>query len=406
MRRGSLKVAAIGLAAMLAVSACGKDKDNSGSGSTGSTSASGAPSGDPVKLAFLWEKSGESQVGVDDFQNGAQLALDEINAAGGIDGRPVSAQRFAASPLDPQGTANAVLQAADTDPALIVGLIVSSQVGAAVSQIDRAGIPVVAIAQPGPDTVFGGTSSSELLWGVQPYMPDVVTAMVDYLVDDKDFTKVGLLGTNESFGQTGVTAAKDALKAKDLTPVAERLYAPDASDFSEIAVAMADAQVVVNWGYPNPLGAQIKQFAENGLNIPTYDGPSSAIVASAKLAPPAALETLSATIPCDAGDPQTQALKDMAAAYQAKYGQLPTYSAISAYDGVKVAAKAVEKAGNTEPDAINAALAEVEVTGACGDYKADEGHVMFHQSVLVDYAGDGSSKVTNTFTLPQVPKGG
>lgn len=405
MRRQVGKVGALGAALVLLAAACGSD---SGSSSSDTTDASGgtAAGGDPVKLAFLWEVSGESAVAIDDLQNGAELALADLNAANGIDGREVVAERFSANPLDPEQTATAVLSAGDYEPAAMVGLLVSSQAAAAVSQVDRVGIPTVVVAQPDPTLVYGGEFSSDLMWSVQPYMPNVVTALVDHMVDEDGLTEIGLMGTNESFGQTGVESAKTAMAAKDLQPVAERLYAPDADDFSEAAVAMADAQAVLNWGYPNPLAAQIKQFAEGGLDIPTYDGPSAPIVAGFQMAPPEALAQLKATIPCDPGDPQSSALSDMVAAYQEKYGMAPSYSAVSAYDAVMVAAAAVSEAGSTDPDAVNEALGTVEVDGACGAYAADDGHVMFHASEIVEFAADGSSTVLASYDLPQTPEGG
>jgi branched-chain amino acid transport system substrate-binding protein len=406
MRYGFLRVAAVCAAAALVVVACGSD-DDSGSGSTDTTGAGGGGgSSEPVRLAFLWEIQGESEVGLDDFQNGAELAMEQINADGGIDGRPVEADRFKASPFDPQSTTNAILSAADSDPAVMVGLLVASQAGAAAPTVERTGIPVVVVAQPDSNLVFGGQASSEWMWTVQPYLPAVVTSMVDYLVEDEDLDQIGLMGTAEAFGQAGVNAAKAALEAHGLQPVAERLYQPDATDFTEVGIAMANAQAVVNWGYPNPLAAQISQFSQAYPNIHTYDGPSAAIVAGAKLAPPDALETLSSTLPCDAGDPQTQNLTDMVEAYTEAYGTPPTYSAISAYDAVLVAAAAIEEAGSTEPDAVNEALAEVQLEGACGEYRADDAHVMFHQASLIDYAGDSSSKVVTTFELPDTPVGG
>jgi len=399
MRRQTVRNMGIGVVAALALAGCASD------GAEDTDSGAGAAE-DPVKLAFLWEKAGESDVGTDDFQNGAELALEQLNAKGGIDGREVVAERFAASIMDPQATATEILDAADYEPAVMVGLILSSQAAAAVPQIDRAGVPTVMVAQPDQDLVFGGEFSSELMWTVQPYLPAVVSNMVDYMVEEQGLDSIGLMGTSEGFGQAGVAAASSALEAQGLEPFAERMYAPDLDDFSEIAVAMTGADAVLNWGFPNPLAAQIKQFAQNQLGIPTYDGPSAPIVAANEMAPPEAIEELSATLPCDAGDPQTPELEEMAAAYTKKFGAAPTYSAVSAYDAVLVAAAAIEKAGSTDPEAINAALGEVEITGACGDYRADDGHVMFHQSQIVDFAADGSSKVATTIELPDTPKGG
>jgi branched-chain amino acid transport system substrate-binding protein len=400
MRRQTVRNLGIGAVAALALAGCGSD------GASGDTDGGDGATEDPVKLAFLWEKAGESDVGTDDFQNGAELALEQLNAEGGIDGREVVSERFAASIMDPQATATEILDAADYEPAVMVGLILSSQAAAAVPQIDRAGVPTVMVAQPDQDLVFGGEFSSELMWTVQPYLPAVVSNMVDFMVEEQGFEQIGLMGTSEGFGQAGVAAATAALEEQGLEPFAERMYAPDLDDFAEIAVAMTGADAVLNWGFPNPLAAQIKQFAQNQLGIPTYDGPSAPIVAANKMAPPEAIEELSASLPCDAGDPQTPELEEMVAAYTEKFGMAPTYSAVSAYDAVLVAAAAIEEAGSTDPDAINEALAEVEVTGACGDYRADAGHVMFHQSQVVDFAADGSSKVATTIELPDTPEGG
>lgn len=357
-------------------------------------------------MSFLWEVGGESAMAVDDFQNAANLAIDEINAAGGIDGRTVETTRVAASPIDPQQTAGAIRQAADADPAVMVGLIVSSQAMAAAKQIDQEGKPIVVVAQPDPQLIYGAPGSTEWMWTAQPYLPNVLDALVQYLVKDKGYQKIGLMGTNESFGQTGVSSAKAAMQKLGLTPVAERLYAPDATDLSEQVLAMKGAETVINWGYPNPLALQLKQFLQNGLNIPTYDGPSAPIVATNKLAPPEALARLSAAMPCDPGDPADRPqLKSMVDAYKARYGAQPTYSAVSAYDAVKVAAKAIDEAGSTDPKAINDALGKVKVDGACGEYRADAAHVLLHRVGITDFKADGGSKVAKVIQLPDTPKG-
>jgi branched-chain amino acid transport system substrate-binding protein len=82
-----------GSVAMMALAAC----SSGGAGGSSSHGISG-----PIKLVGLWEVKGESPAAIDDYQNGAALAIEQITAAGGIAGKPVTLDRVPLSPSDPQ----------------------------------------------------------------------------------------------------------------------------------------------------------------------------------------------------------------------------------------------------------------------------------------------------------------
>lgn len=424
-RRAIRRSFAVLAALSMLVAACGDDDDDTGSTATTATddSAGGGSdegstdsgegdepdseaSGEPIKIVLLWEVGGESDVGVDDFQNGAELAIEAVNAAGGIDGRPIEAVRIAANPLDPQNTNQALAAARDEDPTAMVGLIVNSQAAAAISQIDQAEVPLIMVAQADDTVIHGGPSGSDWLWAAQPYSPAVAAVTIDHLVEVEGYSKIGLLGTNDGFGQTLIDASVDALAGHDLEPFASRTYPANATDLTEQVLAMDGADVAVNWAYPNPLAVQLQQFAQNGIAIETYDGPSAPIVVQYGMAPPEALETMHATLPCNAGAPESSEMEDFVAAYTEAYGVGPSFSAVSAHDAVRFALAAIDAADSDDPAAVNDAIPGTELTGACGDYRADDAHVLFHSAVVVDYAGDGSSTNAASYELADTPAAG
>ncbi len=383
-------------AGALALAACGgQDADEPAGGSSNSGGGGGgAEETGPITLAALWEVSGESDVAVDDFQRGAEIAVAQLNEAGGIDGREVVLERFAASPLDPASTATELQKALDAEPSAIVGPLVAGQVQATSAAIERGGVPLIPIGNADPTVIAGGDSASDHVWFVNSYIPALVDAGVDYLTEDLGLTEVGVMGTDEAFGQTGVEQALASLDEAGLEPVGgEQLYAPDATDLTQQVLAVEDAEAVVNWGFPNPIAVQLNQMVQNDIAIPTLTGPSAPVVVDNALAEGEAIEQLLAVMTCNPGVDESDASAAFVEAYEAEHGSKPSSNAALAHDAVLIAAAAIADAGSSDPAAVQEAMADVEVTdGACAEsYAADEAHVLNHQIQIVAYAADGSS---------------
>lgn len=382
-------------AAALALAACGgQDADDAGSGGNGNGGNASADESGPITIAALWEVSGESDVAVDDFQRGAEIAVAALNEAGGIDGREVVLERFAASPLDPASTATAVQKALDAEPSAMVGPLVAGQIQATSAAIERGGVPVIPIGNADPTVIAGGDSASDHVWFVNSYIPALVDAGVDHLTEDLGLTEIGVMGTDEPFGQTGVEQAIASLDEAGLEPVGgEQLYAPDATDLTQQVLAVERAEAVVNWGFPNPIAVQLNQLVQNDIAIPTLTGPSAPVVVDNGLAEGEAIDDLLAVMTCNPGVDESDASTAFVEAYEAEHGATPSSNAALAHDAVLIAAAAISDAGSSDPAAVQEAMADVEVTdGACAEsYAADEAHVLNHQIQIVAYAADGSS---------------
>jgi ABC-type branched-subunit amino acid transport system substrate-binding protein len=407
-RRDSMRskgtIAALAAIGVVAVSACGSSSSGGAPASSNTTSSSANGTftlSSPLTLGFLWEVKGEGAYGIDDYQDGAELAIDEINAAGGVGGQQVKDFRVATDPTNLQSTVASFLQAADKKPAALLGMAAPSQVEAITSQLDRTQIPLIATTTADLQFAHGAPSGSDYLWPIGASDPDTVSAGIDYLVNVLHAKKIGLMGTNESFGNAAVASAKDALKALGMTPYAVAQYSPTATDLTQQVLTMKGADAVLDWGYPNPLAVQLKQFAQNGIDIPTMSGTGIEVAIQAKLVSNAELDNLYVNEPCNPNAPATAAMKAFVAAYQAKYGSVPTQNAAYSYDAVKVAVAAVEQAKSTDPKAINTALKTVSVPdGACSPYQADGAQFLAHAAQITKYSSTAAPTVVKQITLP------
>jgi branched-chain amino acid transport system substrate-binding protein len=398
-------------AGLLLLSACGSDDPAATATSTTTAKAGASGSGsfkldEPVKVALLWEVKGESALAIDDYQQGAELGIAAVNGDGGIGGQQIDATRVSLSGTDVQKATGQFLQAVDTDPVAIIGFPASGALLAAESNIERAGVPVLAPVSGADVVAYGSQGVSPLTWIVNIRSAQSASTAVDYFVDELGAKKIGLLGTNESYGTVSVEGSKAELKKKGLEPFAERLYSPTATDLTPQVQAMKGADAVLHWGYPNTTALQLKQFPPNGIDIPTAAGGSGVNAVTQKLASGEAISKLYTFTACNpSATGVTSQLKDFTTAFRAKYDREPSAQAAQAYDSVLILKAAIEKARSTDPKAVNEALGSITVKGACSaKYKADEAHFMEHEMAIAKYAADGTAEVVKVETLPNVPK--
>jgi branched-chain amino acid transport system substrate-binding protein len=393
-------VGAVALAAA-ALAAC--SSNSASSSSTGGSSSTGKA----VKLGLIWQIKGEGSYGQNDYQNGALLAINQINAAGGVNGKPVTWFREAADPTNNQQTLSSYLSAVGQSPTAMIGIVAPTQIQAISSQITRGGIPLLGTTTSDVFDAYGAASGSKYLWFIGASNPSLASFGTSYLVKDLKLTKVGIMGTNESYGTEGQSTATSTLTAAGLKPFATTPYSPAATDLTQEVLAQKGADGVIDWGYPNTIGVQLNQFVQNGINIPTMTSDGVDTTISSGLATGQALAKLYASQPCDLTAPSySSALASFVSAFKAKYGYVPSQNAAWAYDGVNVAVAAVKKAGSTTPSDVNTALSSVSVPGACSTtYKADAAHFMGHTEEISKFDSSGKATVVKVSTIPDAKVG-
>jgi branched-chain amino acid transport system substrate-binding protein len=132
-----LSAAAAAVVAAIAVAACGSSSSSSAGGASAVASSS---SKSPIVIADL---EGPAATGDPDFTKGMLIAQNEINAAGGVDGRMVQVKIYKKG-LTPDSQVS-VYRQAGADSSVLAAWGAATGIGAMVAQSDRVGLPLIGV---------------------------------------------------------------------------------------------------------------------------------------------------------------------------------------------------------------------------------------------------------------------
>jgi branched-chain amino acid transport system substrate-binding protein len=397
MSRGRKTAAAL-VALTLLAAACGDDDDSdeasqpSGSGNE-SENDSGGGGGleldDPVKVVLLAETTGESEVAVPFLADGAQMAIDELNAAGGVGGQEVEYERVSA-PLDGAQAETALLTAVEEEPTAMLGLPSSGQVLAVAQRVGDAQIPML----------YGATAEQALVGAddsiandhgflMRPPQREISSVMVRFVAESLGVENIGLICVNNPFGDAGCGVAEEEAEEVGANIVASETVEQDATDFSGTVVELRDAgaEAVVSYVFPNAVGAVHNALADNDLDVPHISG-SSSLIAFTGAITSGNFDNLYGVDDCAPGAEDDAVANEWAAAFEEEFGYPANYLAAEAYDGVKLIAAAVEAAGSGEPGAVRDAIAETDYEGVCDSFRGEPSQGLNHKLVAVSFAGE------------------
>jgi branched-chain amino acid transport system substrate-binding protein len=404
MKRLALVLCALALVA----GACGGDDDKSSNASTDDTTAdSTAPAGggdckldEPIKVVGLAETTGEGAQAVPYYANGWELGVQKVNDEGGICGQPVEFERVPISPTDNAQAKNQFLTAVDKKADVLLGMPNSATVVALAGDVLRAQIPMIWFSSP-PNAFLGAEGSVGNKYGflIRPRTTGTTNAQVDYLVKELGKKKIGLVCVNQTFGQQGCAAAKPAIEKAGGEVVDTETHEVTDTNLTSKVLGLKNKGVdgIVAFTFPNTGVVLFNQMADNGLNVPIMTGAIAGLATNTQSVSAEGVKNLYGFDDC-APAVEEQA-KDFLAAYKAKFGKNPSYSAAQAYDSLSIVKQAVEKAGSNDHDAIAEALESVDYEGACVHYKADEGHGLSQSGVLETFAADGTPTVVKKVDL-------
>ena len=373
--RVPVKLVNAGLALVLLLTACG----------AGSTPGPATVSGTgPIRIALMGIFGGASAIPGSD--NAFKMAVDEINASGGVGGRQIEYKEFNTD-ITPQGAVNATSLALQYQPSAFIGYSVSAGLKASIDALNNANVPVI-------HTTLASLTSpkslgTDLSFRMYATTAQFAAAADGYLIDTVGVKRMMIVNTadsapTEGSGYIQLDADKNGVTTQ------HRSVSPTVTDLTEpvLAAKAMNAQAIWEWGYGTTDGLMTKTAAANGFtgNIMTFSAGSAARTGLI----PAALLTdkVNAVNPCAPYVLQTAEAKKFTAAYKTKYGT-EVNDSVSAtwYDAVYLLKDAMLAAGSSDPKAIAAKLKTVDHKGICGDEKADANHNLIHAVQILKYSG-------------------
>jgi branched-chain amino acid transport system substrate-binding protein len=361
-RRRSLAFG-VACAAIVAVSAgC----SSSGSGSS-SAAAPGSAAGSPVIIGQEVCQTGYLSATDLYLVKGAQLAVDQLNKAGGILGHKVELQS-----VDTQCVASNEIQLAESlieksHANAIIGGYQSAAVSGVLPIVKQAKVPFIA----------AGTLPLEAPWGVTTFPPNIYPgqAFLGYVAGKLGAKSVGNISGDTPYGTALQAAVSSQAKAMGLSTTNVQV-SNSATTTTPVLQKVAGADVIFS-NTSGPINIIMAKDAANlGLKVPLiFNDPADCPQIAAAYQP----------VYCEI--PQAQLYPDVAnatikandgalwTAYQASGGKMLNFGSITVgADQIQLIAKAMTKAGSTDGTAVNTALSGLDYVGAQSEYKFQPGH--------------------------------
>ena len=315
-----------------------------------------AQSSEPIMLGVSGPLTGPNAQYGAQWKQGFDLALDEIHAAGGINGRKL-AYTFEDSQSDPRQSV-AIAQKFVSDPKIVMELgDFSSPASMAASPIyQRAGLVQFGFTNSHPDFTKGG----DFMWSTSVSQADEQPLLARYAVTHLGLKKLAILHLNTDWGRTSRDHFANAAKEYGAEVVISEGYIPDERDFRSTLVRARDA---------NPDGLILISYYSDGALIARQArqaGLKQKICAASSVYSPKFLELGGEAVEdvhlgtrYFPNDPRPEVQK-FVSGFKAKYnGQEPDAFNAYAYDAMNMAA-AVVRIGGTDRRAIRDAFAKVK----------------------------------------------
>lgn len=299
--------------------------------------------------------------------NSARLAMDEVNQAGGVLGRPVELVVEDDQTSNPGAVLAFSRLANRGDCVGFIGSIRSTQMQAMAPDIARVARPVM----------FGGTdptltqSGNPWLFRCRPNDLYSARVIADFGVNDLKKRKWAVVYSTDAFGSNGMKALVASLDKLDVAPVLIQGYANQQPDFTPVVLAVrgSGAEIMGSYFTFEPDQAVFaRQVRQLGLAIPWVGSPSIASPVTLHLAGPALWGSYGIA---DFNVDSSPAAAAFAAAYAHTYGGAQPDNGWT-YDGMHILARAIIAAGSTDPAAIRTAILAIRgYQGAEGVYNFD-----------------------------------
>lgn len=338
---------ALALGAAIALAACGGAQNQEGAARRGEKGTG------PVVIAAPWPW--EARKGIR-YGEGMQLAIDEINAAGGVHGRPVQLLRVDDHEDLDRGRIVAQEVSANPDVVAVIGHLQSYVTIPAAAAYDLAGLVLVAptatsaeLTRLGHRRLFRATLSDVA----------VGREMAQYATR-QGYRRIAIYYSRDEYGRELANSFEENVRTGGAQVLDRRSYDPSVAA-SPVAAAQAadawkdmapDAVFVAGDGDSGAILA--RALRERGISAPLLGGDALAIPTYLQRGGAAVEGTVIASrFSIDTPTPEVQRF---ASTFRKRFGADPDVGAALGYDAVRVLTHAMTQAPSVAPDQVATAL--------------------------------------------------
>jgi branched-chain amino acid transport system substrate-binding protein len=316
-------------------------------GALAATIAFSAHAQQTVFMPIVIEVSGNGAVSGTNFRDGALMAIDEINAKGGILKRKINAP-VSDTQSNPGVSRAQVQKAIDGDPYVILGPVFSGSVKVNMLLAQAAEIPQIVGAEAAEITQMGNPYVFRTSFGQQMSMPK----MAAFVANGMKAKTVAFLWVNNDYGKGGRDVFFKEMAARNIKIVADVSTESGQVDFAADIVKMKASNADVMFIYTNEeeCARVLREARKQGVKQPII-GETNVI--SQKVVDLAG-ETAEGVkghvgLTADAPIPAVQAFTDK---FQKRYKYVPDHNGLKGYMGVYAVKYATEKLGKFDRKAL------------------------------------------------------
>lgn len=330
------------------LAACGGGANDSKEAAANATAASeGAESKEPILIGMSTEATGDNAMNSVNLYQGVQVAVDQVNAKGGIDGRLVEL----------------VVRDTEQNPTRGISIIrdfsqkekVLAAIGGFHSTVMLAQSPII-MEEKFPFMVatsnVPASVESGMPWTFGVRMNANITAeyAVKFIKEHFKTTNIAVLHENGGYGKGAAAAMTKVLEAEGLKPVAVESFdnAKDKDMTAQVNRAKeAGAEVIYLFGQGAANGYVLQAMDKLGWKVPIVGENGMANKGAQEVGKELAEGTYAIQTANFNVDQTRETAKVFLADFTAKFGHIPTTfaSAAQGYDGAMMLFQAIEKAG-------------------------------------------------------------
>ena len=386
MKRKAFISALLGASMMLSLAACG-------SSSAATTAGDAADTDGKIVIGVISPNTGALAAYGNGIVTGADLAVEQINASGGILGHEVELIK-----TDDQSDPTECLNAFNSLVAQGVGLIVGSATSGCTSAItDAANEEEICLLAP-TATADSITTEDDFIFRAC-YADSFQGAIAAAYAKQSGYAKVGVVYCAADVYSKGLYDSFSAACAKYGIEVvdAQSTASLDVQDYTNQFAAMVKAGVDFVYApfYYDVIGPYVVPQARAAgytgiiMGADGYDTTPDYVVDGADLT---AFNKVYWTNHYDPSD-TSEKVSSFVKAYEAKYGSIPSAFSATGYDCVYMYKAAIEAAGSCESTAVRDALADTSAVYECvtGTFSLDETGTPVKGAAIISFESDGSS---------------
>lgn len=358
-----------------------------------SSNSSGGSSEEVIKIGANLELSGQVASYGSSIGQGAELAIKEINAAGGIDGKQIELVKVDNKSENSEATAAAIKLATQDKVVAMIAPATSGNVLATAQIANDNKVPTVTASGTAPNVTENEDGSiNDYVFRTCFIDPFQGVVAANFATEELGAKNVAIYADNSSDYAKGLAASfKEQIEKNGGTVVAEEFYIAKDVDFKSTLTNLKakDPEFVFIPGYYEEVGLIVKQARELGIEVPLmgadgWDSPKLVELAGAE-----SLNNTYITNHYSSQDPD-ETIQDFVAAFEAEYGEAPNAFHALGYDTAYFLADAIERAGSTDSEAIQKALEETkDLSLITGTFSIDEKHNPVKSATVLEFV-DGN----------------